>query len=268
MVPIGGNQENLDRLRGHLEELGSVLVAFSGGTDSALLVRVAADLLGERAAALTALSPTLPEDELAEARAFAKEVGIRHLLLPSREMENPDFVRNPEDRCYFCKSELFRLCRQEADRLGLRWVLDGTQKDDLGDHRPGLRAAEEEGVRSPFLELGMGKKEVRGLSRMLGLPTWNKPSMACLSSRFPTGMEITLERLRRVEECERFLREHGFRQIRVRLQNGDARVELSPGEMQRLFESDVRRRFVARCKDLGFERVTLDLEGYPEREGS
>jgi uncharacterized protein len=261
------DQENLARLRGHLEELGSVLVAFSGGTDSALLVRVAGDVLGSRAAALTALSPTLPQEELAEARAFAEKVGIRHLLVPSREMENPDFVRNPEDRCYFCKSELFRLCRREADRLGLRWVLDGTQKDDLGDHRPGLRAAEEEGVRSPFLELGLGKREVRVLSRMLGLPTWDKPSMACLSSRFPTGMKITLERLRRVEECESFLRRHGFRQLRVRLQNGDARVELAPEEMERLFQSDVRHRFVAHCKEMGFERVTLDLEGYLEREG-
>lgn len=240
----------------------SALIAFSGGADSALLVRVAHDVLGEGAVALTAVSPSLPRDELEESRRFAQAVGIRHLLVPSREMENPDYVGNPVDRCYHCKSELFRLCRAEADRLGLRWVAEGSQRDDLGDFRPGRRAAEEQGVRSPLIEAGLGKTDVREISRLLDLATWDKPAMACLASRFPAGTPITEEGLRRVEVCERFLRENGFRVVRVRLEGEGARVELDPKEIERLASGEMRARFLALCKENGFARVALDLEGY------
>ncbi|MFH1680124.1 MAG: ATP-dependent sacrificial sulfur transferase LarE [Candidatus Eisenbacteria bacterium] len=260
------------QLRGLKERVGgleSALVAFSGGTDSTLLVRVARDELGERAVALTAVSPSLAREELEESRAFARAIGIRHLVLESREMENPDYVRNPEDRCYFCKSELFRLCRDEAARLGLRWVVEGSQKDDLADIRPGRRAAEELGVRSPLVEAGLGKTEVRAISRLLGLPTWDKPAMACLASRFPTGTPITEEGLGRVERCERFLRERGFRLFRVRVEGRNARVELGPEETGRLAAGPLRPEFVSVCRENGFARVVLDLEGYRQggREG-
>jgi uncharacterized protein len=254
--------QRLRDLERTVAELESALIAFSGGADSALLVRVAHDVLGERAVALTAVSPSLPRDELEESRRFAEEVGIRHLLAPSREVENPDYIGNPVDRCYHCKSELFRICRAEADWLGLRWVAEGSQRDDLGDFRPGRRAAEEQGVRSPLFEAGLGKSDVREISRLLGLATWDKPAMACLASRFPAGTPITEEGLRRVENCERFLRENGFRVVRVRVQGEGARVELGRDEIERLASGELRARFLALCKQNGFARVALDLEGY------
>lgn len=257
----------LGRLRALFTEMGDALVAFSGGADSALLARVAHDVLGDRAAALTAVSPTLPGDELEVTRRLARETGIRHLVVESKEMENPDFVRNPLDRCYHCKSELFRLCRGEADRLGFRWVVEGSQAGDRNDHRPGMKAVHETGTRSPLMEAGIGKAEVRALSRRLGLSTWDKPSMACLSSRFPTGTAITLEGLSRVDGAERFLREHGFRYYRVRIEGENARVEVAPAEMEKLFEPSLRSRFAERCRALGFRRVSLDLDGYALREG-
>jgi uncharacterized protein len=259
--------EKLVVLRDRVLELGSALIAFSGGADSALLVRVAHDVLGDRAVACTAVSPSLPLGEAEKSARFARAIGIRHVTVASREMDNPEYVKNPIDRCYFCKSELFRLCREEADRLGLRWVAEGSQKDDLGDFRPGMRAGRESGVRSPLLEAGLGKEDIRSLSRLLGLPTWNKPAMACLASRFPTGTPITEDGLRRVDACERFLRENGFQVYRVRIDGRNARVELGPSEIERLASGELRTRFIRVCHANGFERVTLDLEGYGRHRG-
>lgn len=262
------DQAKISQLHEHITRLGSVAVAFSGGTDSTLLLAYCLKVLGpERVLAITADSPTLPRSELAEAQALAVELGARHLIVATDEMHDARFAANPPDRCYYCKQELFAHMRQVADQQGYRYLVYGATADDVGDFRPGMRAAREAGAVAPLLEAGLSKQEVRELSRQLGLRTWDKPSMACLSSRFPYGTPLTTDGLTRVERAEGILRhELGFQQVRVRDQDAVARVEVETQDLARLVQEPLRSQVIARLKALGYTYVTLNLEGF--RSGS
>lgn len=256
----------LDRLNGLLRQTNGVLVAFSAGVDSTFLLKIAHMILGERAVALTASSPTAPPGELEAATTFAASLGCRHVVLDSHELANPSFHQNPVNRCFFCKDELYRICREQADRLGIGAVVDGTNLDDLKDHRPGLKAAKEWGIRHPLVEAEMTKDDIRRHSRELGLPTWDKPSSPCLSSRFPYGTEINLERLKQIGACELFMKGLRFREFRVRYHGDLARIEVAANEFDRLFEKETREAIIGKFKEVGFSYVSLDLQGY--RTGS
>ena len=258
MTTVEGTK--LDRLRRIVRGYGSALVAFSGGADSALVLKVAADELGPRARALTAVSPTMARREKARAVKFAEELGVAIDVVESHELERPGFKMNPTDRCYHCKAELLEIAQPHADKLGLGAVLLGTNVDDLGDHRPGLAAANERGARHPLVEAELSKAEVRALSRALGLSTWDKPQLACLSSRFPYGTEITPERLSQIDRFEEGLYDLGFRQLRVRYHDSVARLELEGDALALAVER--RAEIVALGKRAGFTYVALDLEGF------
>jgi uncharacterized protein len=253
--------EKYERLRSIIRELGGCVIGFSGGVDSTFLFSVAVDLLGERALAVTATSATYPERELLEAQELAALIGGRHRLVVSEELDIPEFKDNPRDRCYYCKKELFGKLRMIADGEGLPQVLDGTNLDDLGDHRPGRRAAAELGVLSPLEQAGLTKDDIRQLSKALKLPTWDKPAFACLSSRFPYGTAITAERVRRVGQAEDGLYRLGFRVLRVRYHGDVARLELGPEEFGAA-TGRLREEVLDCVKAAGFVYVSLDLQGY------
>ena len=251
-----------DRLVELLRELDSVVVAFSGGVDSTLLARAARDALGERAVLVTADSETYPASELDEARRLGALLDMRHLVVRTEELQNPEYARNPVNRCFFCKEELFARLAPIAEREGCRALVYGANMDDLGDHRPGMQAARERGVRAPLIEAELWKEEIRTLSRELGLPTWDKPSFACLSSRFQYGDRITAEKLRQVDAAEAFVRSLGFRQFRVRHHDRLARIEVSHDEIARLWEDGRREAIVKHLRELGYVYVAVDLAGF------
>src|SRR6478735_796221 len=257
---------HLTQLDQHLQTLGSVLVCFSGGIDSTLVLAAAHRALGPRAVALTAVSPSLPARELDEARRIATRIGARHEIALSHELERPGYVANGPDRCFHCKTELYAIAEQKRRELGLEHVLNGTNQDDLGDHRPGLRAATDAAVRSPLVELGLRKSDVRALAQELGLEIWAKPAAACLASRIPYGSRVTPEKLERIERFERALQDLGLSRVRVRDHGELARIEVEPAELSRLIEPEVARLVTAVGRDVGFSYVTLDLLGY--RTGS
>ncbi|MBN1889558.1 MAG: ATP-dependent sacrificial sulfur transferase LarE [Thermoflexales bacterium] len=256
--------DKLESLKSNLFSLGSVVVAYSGGTDSSLLLKVAFDCLGERVLALTAVSPSMPAHERAEAEAVARAIGTRHAWVESRETEDPRYMANTPQRCYVCKSIRFGQLVEFARREGYGWVVDGANADDVDDFRPGQQAAGELGVRSPLQEAGLGKAEIRQLARQLGLPNWDKPASACLASRVPYGDPITAQALAQIERAEQVLGQLGFRQLRVRHHGQLARIELEAADLEAALAQ--RERIVEQLKGLGYTYVALDLAGF--RSGS
>ncbi|MCP9446704.1 MAG: ATP-dependent sacrificial sulfur transferase LarE [Nitrospira sp.] len=255
-------QRKLVRLRTVLSDMGSVLVAYSGGIDSAFLLKVAHEQLGDKAVGVTAVSPTFPAIELEQARRVAEEIGARHTIVQTDQLKIPAFVRNDETRCFHCKSDLYRLLGTLRQAGSGAQIIDGTNLDDLSDDRPGIAAAHEWGVRSPLLDVGLSKADIRILAQELGLSNWNKPAAACLSSRIPRGTPITVETLGRIEQAEALLHTEGFRHVRVRNHDNIARIEVAPEEMASFLDHERRQRINSALKRLGFGFVTLDLEGY------
>ena len=262
---IKSKLEALQRLFG---EMGSAIVAFSGGIDSALVLKVAHETLGSRAIAITAVSPTFPALELETARLVGAEIGARHLIIETDQLQIPEFSRNDAGRCYHCKTDLYQALGKMRHEMGIKAIVDGTNVDDLGDDRPGITAAREWDVRSLLVEAEISKAEVRALAKDLGLSNWDKPAAACLSSRIPRGVVITREKLSRVEQAEAMLLQEGVRQVRVREQGETARIELDEGEMIGMLDAGRRSRISARLKELGYRFVTLDLEGYRQGGGN
>ncbi|MEH1799183.1 MAG: ATP-dependent sacrificial sulfur transferase LarE [Nostoc sp.] len=254
--------EKFEQLRALFQEMEQALIAYSGGVDSTLVAKIAYDVLGDRALAVTAVSPSLLPEELEDAKIQAATIGISHKIVQTHEMENPNYTSNPVNRCYFCKSELHDTLKPLALELGYPYVVDGVNADDLHDYRPGIQAAKERGARSPLAEVGVTKVEVRQLSQQLSLPWWDKPAQPCLSSRFPYGEEITVTKLQRVGRGEIYLRKLGWQNLRVRSEGDTARIELPPEQIKEFVLSNDLQTLVSAFQDFGFVYVTLDLEGY------
>jgi uncharacterized protein len=259
--------EKLARLRSILNEMGNVVIAYSGGVDSAFLLKVAVDTLGaSQVKAILAISPTYPSREYDRALETAAAIGVQVEIIHTKEVDDPKFVNNPVDRCYFCKHELFTKITEYMEAGKFENMIDGSNMDDLSDHRPGRKALQEKKVRSPLQEAGMSKEDIRSLSKQLNLPTWNRDALACLSSRFPYGETIDLRKLEMVDAAENFLSDLGFRNIRARHEKNSIRIEVSSSQIKRIADDQIRYRIVSKMKELGYKYVSIDLEGY--RQGS
>jgi uncharacterized protein len=259
-------EQKWERLKALLHEMKPAILAYSGGVDSSLLLRAASEVMGPRLIAVTAVSETYPAGELQSAKNFARSLGVTHRILPTEELASEAFVQNSPDRCYYCKKELFEKLRKLAAAEGISCVIEGSNTDDLNDHRPGRKAAGEHAVRSPLVEAGLSKAEIRELARGLELPVWDKPSLACLSSRIPYGTRITPAILKTIQTAEDHLRAYGFRQVRVRHHGDVARIEVDRSEFEKLLSSGVAEQITAALKEIGYTYVCLDLAGY--RTGS
>lgn len=259
-------EKKFDNLKEHLKQLQSVAVAYSGGVDSTFLLAVAHDVLGDNVIAVTARSSTYPEREFREAAEFVQKIGIKHVVIISEELDIAGFADNPTNRCYYCKRELLTKVLDVTRENKIRHVAEGSNVDDLGDYRPGMQAVRELGVVSPLREAGLGKAEIRILSQEMGLPTWDKPAFACLASRFPYGEKITREKLDVVDQAEQYLLDMGFRQVRVRHHGDIARIEVSPSERPKFFNTKIMDKISEKFRQLGFMYTALDLQGY--RTGS
>ena len=258
--------EKYQKLRNIIKDMGEVVVAYSGGVDSTFLLKVAKDVLGDNVLGVLAASPTYPSREYDKALETAENIGVTVEIINTNETDDKKFKENPVDRCYYCKTELFTKISEIAKGSRFKNFVDGSNADDLNDYRPGMKALKEQGIRSPLQEAGLTKNEIRELSKRLNLPTWNKPALACLSSRFPYGMSINPEKLKMVDEVENYLHDENFINIRARHYGDTVRIEVSPDEINRFFDDKTRRRIVKRIKEIGYTYITLDLEGY--RQGS